>query len=115
MQPTGVIGSLRPWCTDSSCILGRRRERSQPFLDRHLVSSLNESDIALWTQPNHEMISWAAALQRAGYKTGILSNIGDAMEAGFWPASIGCKTSTITLFRTVCVSRSRTLAFTPCR
>jgi putative hydrolase of the HAD superfamily len=28
------------------------------------------------------MITWAALLQRAGYKTGILSNIGDAMEAG---------------------------------
>jgi putative hydrolase of the HAD superfamily len=28
------------------------------------------------------MIAWAAALQKAGVKTGILSNIGDAMEDG---------------------------------
>jgi putative hydrolase of the HAD superfamily len=28
------------------------------------------------------MINWAAALQRAGVRTGILSNIGDAMEEG---------------------------------
>jgi len=51
-------------------------------LDSSTLASLNESDIALWTQPNHDMIAWAAELQRAGYRTGILSNIGDAMEAG---------------------------------
>jgi FMN phosphatase YigB (HAD superfamily) len=28
------------------------------------------------------MIDWAAALQRAGIQTGVLSNVGDAMEAG---------------------------------
>lgn len=51
-------------------------------LDPSTLTGLNESDVALWTQPNHDMISWAAELQRAGYKTGILSNIGDGMEAG---------------------------------
>jgi len=28
------------------------------------------------------MIAWAAALQRSGMPTGVLSNLGDAMEAG---------------------------------
>jgi putative hydrolase of the HAD superfamily len=51
-------------------------------LDAATLAGLNEADVALWTQPNHEMIAWAAALQQAGYKTGILSNIGDAIEAG---------------------------------
>jgi putative hydrolase of the HAD superfamily len=40
------------------------------------------ADVALWTQPNQEMIDWAASLQRAGIKTGILSNMPDAMETG---------------------------------
>jgi len=51
-------------------------------LDPFTLTGLNEADVALWTQPNHDMIAWADQLQRAGYKTGILSNIGDGMEAG---------------------------------
>lgn len=51
-------------------------------LDPSTLAGLSESDVALWTQPNVDMIAWAASLQKAGYKTGILSNIGDAMEAG---------------------------------
>jgi putative hydrolase of the HAD superfamily len=54
----------------------------QRKLDPATLAALNEADVALWTQPNPEMIAWAAALQQAGYKTGILSNIGEAMEAG---------------------------------
>lgn len=46
------------------------------------VAALMETDVELWTQPNQAMIDWAAALQRAGVRTGILSNIGDAMEEG---------------------------------
>jgi putative hydrolase of the HAD superfamily len=46
------------------------------------LNELLEADNALWTRPNQPMIDWAAALQQAGIKTGILSNIGDAMEAG---------------------------------
>ncbi len=44
--------------------------------------ALLQADIALWTQPNQPMIAWAAALQAAGVRTGILSNLGDAMERG---------------------------------
>ena len=51
-------------------------------LDATSLSRLIDADIALWTQPNLPMIEWAASLQRAGIKTGILSNIGDAMEVG---------------------------------
>ncbi len=40
------------------------------------------ADTDLWTQPNPAMIAWAAALQQAGIRTGILSNLGDRMEAG---------------------------------
>lgn len=51
-------------------------------VDAGVVDALIAADTDLWTQPNLPMIRWAAALQRAGMKTGILSNIGDAMEAG---------------------------------
>jgi putative hydrolase of the HAD superfamily len=46
------------------------------------LTSLKSADVDLWTQPNVAMIDWAAELQRAGILTGILSNIGDAMEQG---------------------------------
>jgi putative hydrolase of the HAD superfamily len=46
------------------------------------LDALIKADNALWTQPNQRMIDWAVGLQRAGVKTGLLSNIGDAMEAG---------------------------------
>ena len=46
------------------------------------LSMLLDADVTLWTQPNQPMIAWAAALQRAGVQTGILSNLGDAMEDG---------------------------------
>ena len=48
--------------------------------DDHLA--LLEADVTLWTQPNLPMIDWAARLQAAGVRTGILSNLGDAMETG---------------------------------
>jgi putative hydrolase of the HAD superfamily len=46
------------------------------------LDALIDADTALWTQPNLPMILWAKALHSAGIKTGILSNLGDAMEAG---------------------------------
>jgi putative hydrolase of the HAD superfamily len=46
------------------------------------LAQLLQADVDLWTQPNQSMIDWAAALQNAGISTGILSNMGDAMEAG---------------------------------
>jgi putative hydrolase of the HAD superfamily len=46
------------------------------------LAQLLEADVDLWTQPNQAMIDWAIAVQRAGISTGILSNMGDAMESG---------------------------------
>ncbi len=51
-------------------------------LDERQLECLVDADAVLWTQPNQPMIDWAAALQRAGVKTGVLSNIGDRMETG---------------------------------
>lgn len=51
-------------------------------LDDAQRHALLEADVALWTAPNQVMIDWAAALQAAGVRTGILSNLGDAMETG---------------------------------
>lgn len=51
-------------------------------LDEPTIQQLIDTDTDVWTQPNQPMIDWAAALQRAGMKTGILSNIGAAMEVG---------------------------------
>ena len=45
------------------------------------VEALLEADAELWTQPNAAMIDWAARLQSAGTRTGILSNLGDHLTA----------------------------------
>jgi putative hydrolase of the HAD superfamily len=70
----GVLGALTYWEHVA-------RDLHKP-LDAAKLSTLIEADNDMWTQPNKPMIEWAASLQRAGIKTGILSNIGDAMEAG---------------------------------
>ena len=46
------------------------------------VVELIDADTALWTDANQPMIDWAARLQKAGTKTGILSNLGDEMMVG---------------------------------
>jgi putative hydrolase of the HAD superfamily len=46
------------------------------------TEGLIAADIALWTVPNHPMIAWTKRLQSTGIRTGILSNMGDAMEIG---------------------------------
>jgi len=46
------------------------------------VKQLIDADIDLWTQLNLPMVDWASRLQCAGIRTGILSNIGDAMTEG---------------------------------
>ena len=51
-------------------------------IDASTLRRLIDADTNVWTQPNVEMMEWAARLNRAGIKTGILSNIGDAMELG---------------------------------
>ena len=51
-------------------------------LDSSVLAKLIEADTDHWGQPNDPMIAWASELQRAGIRTGILSNLGDAMELG---------------------------------
>lgn len=51
-------------------------------LTRDELTELLATDVILWTQPNQPMIDWALALQNANIATGILSNMGDAMETG---------------------------------
>ena len=46
------------------------------------VAELIDADTDLWSQINQPMLDWAQRLQRAGIRTGILSNIGDAMTTG---------------------------------
>lgn len=70
----GMLGGLTYW----ECVAHELHKS----IDAASVDALIDADNALWTQPNHPMIDWAVSLQRAGMKTGILSNIGDAMEAG---------------------------------
>ena len=50
--------------------------------DPSQIAALNAADTDLWTQLNTPMVEWAARLQRAGIRTGILSNIGDAIAEG---------------------------------
>lgn len=47
-----------------------------------VLTQLIDADTDLWTVPNQPMIDWALRLQRAGIRTGILSNLGDAMMHG---------------------------------
>jgi putative hydrolase of the HAD superfamily len=46
------------------------------------ITRLLADDVDLWTVPNPPMIEWASRLQHAGIRTGILSNIGDAIAEG---------------------------------
>lgn len=46
------------------------------------LADLIDADTDLWGQPNLPMLEFVQRLQRAGLRTGILSNMPDAMEAG---------------------------------
>jgi putative hydrolase of the HAD superfamily len=46
------------------------------------LADLLDADVALWTDLNLPMVAWAQRLQRAGIRTAILSNIGDAIAEG---------------------------------
>ena len=46
------------------------------------MAELLAVDIDVWSQLNPPMVEWAQRLQRAGVRTGILSNIGDAIGEG---------------------------------
>jgi putative hydrolase of the HAD superfamily len=85
----GVLNGVNFWRTVGV-------ELAHPPTDEELAQLL-QADVDLWTQPNQPMIDWAAALQSAHVSTGILSNMGDAMEAGItarfpWIASFSGRT-----------------------
>jgi putative hydrolase of the HAD superfamily len=46
------------------------------------VDDLIAADTDLWGELNLPMVHWAQSLQHSGMRTGILSNIGDAMSTG---------------------------------
>jgi putative hydrolase of the HAD superfamily len=46
------------------------------------LTDLIAADTDLWSQLNPPMLGWAQRLQRAGVRTGILSNMPNAVEAG---------------------------------
>ncbi len=48
-------------------------------LDPAQIAALNAADTDMWTSLNLPMVAWAARLQAAGIRTGILSNIGDSI------------------------------------
>ena len=70
----GVFNGVSFWRTVGA-------ELGHPPGEEELMKLL-QADVDLWTQPNQAMIDWAATLQSSGVSTGILSNMGDAMEAG---------------------------------
>jgi putative hydrolase of the HAD superfamily len=55
---------------------------SQTTFTPDQIAALTAADVDLWSRLNHPMVEWAQRLQRAGIRTGILSNIGDAMADG---------------------------------
>lgn len=55
---------------------------SHARFDSAQIIALVKADIELWGRLNQPMVEWAQRLQRARIRTGILSNIGDAMAEG---------------------------------
>ena len=51
-------------------------------VDEARMRELLAADVELWGQMNLPMVRWAERLRAAGYKTGVLSNIGDDIAAG---------------------------------
>jgi putative hydrolase of the HAD superfamily len=51
-------------------------------LDDTRIAALLAADVDVWTSLNQPMVDWAGRLQRAGVRTGILSNIGDCIAEG---------------------------------
>ena len=51
-------------------------------LSPDVLRDLKATDVALWTDMNPPMLDWVNALHAAGFRTGILSNMPDAMAEG---------------------------------
>ena len=70
----GTVGSVDYW--------HRVAAGAQVSFSEQTIAKLTALDVALWTEMNEPMVAWVQALHRAGVRTGILSNIGDAMAQG---------------------------------
>ncbi|MGI4852763.1 MAG: HAD family hydrolase [Janthinobacterium lividum] len=46
------------------------------------LAALKAADVDLWTDMNQPMLAWVGQLHAAGFRTGILSNMPDAMAEG---------------------------------
>jgi putative hydrolase of the HAD superfamily len=57
-------------------------QHSGVTIDDEQVAALIAADVDLWGGLNEPMLNWIWRLQAAGVRTGILSNMGDAMAAG---------------------------------
>jgi putative hydrolase of the HAD superfamily len=57
-------------------------ERAGIAINDAQIAALMAEDVELWTDLNMPMVDWAGRLQRAGMRTGILSNIGDCIAEG---------------------------------
>jgi putative hydrolase of the HAD superfamily len=57
-------------------------ERAGVQFNSAQLLALLAADIDLWTNLNQPMVKWAARLQGAGIRTGVLSNIGDCIGEG---------------------------------
>jgi putative hydrolase of the HAD superfamily len=55
---------------------------AEVLFDDAQMKALMAADIDVWSQLNPPMVEWAQRLQCAGMRTGILSNIGDAIGEG---------------------------------
>ena len=51
-------------------------------LPEETLAALKAADVALWTDMNMPMLHWVQQLHQAGIRTGILSNMPDAMAEG---------------------------------
>lgn len=57
-------------------------EHSDRSVNEEQVAALLAADVDLWGDLNQPMVDWIWRLQKSGVKTGVLSNMGDAMQAG---------------------------------
>ena len=51
-------------------------------VEAETLAALKTADLDLWTDMNEPMLAWVSDLHAAGFRTGILSNMPDAMAEG---------------------------------
>jgi putative hydrolase of the HAD superfamily len=69
-----ALSAIPYWCAVAA-------HAGTTFTDKQ-IENLLKLDVDMWTSMNEPMVEFAQRLQRAGFRTGILSNIGDAIAQG---------------------------------